>query len=326
MLNLENSKSEQLNEADISLHPTYKQESELSALLYDHKEAFGSVKEPLGEIVGHEVYILLNIERPYPPLLRRPEYPESPKSREALEIHIKERLDLGVLRKVGHKEGVEITTPVIVVWNNGKYRMVGDFRALNTYSVPDRYPRTRIQIPLTQSSQEVYIRIMDSLEGFNQNVITPRARKYLSIIVNSVVYEYSRIPCGIKNAPSNFQRMMNEVFPEELSEGLLIIHIYDISVCSNTWEEHIYRLSRVLNKIQSVKIKISLKKFHFGFKELKALGNLVSCLCPGIDKTKVAAVLLKPMPQDKKESQFFLGFAGYYSQHIKDFASIERSL
>ncbi|MBW0592132.1 hypothetical protein O181_131847 [Austropuccinia psidii MF-1] len=73
-------------------------------------------------------------------------------------------------------------------------------------------------------------------------------------------------------------------------------------------------------------MKISLKKCHFGFKELKALGHVVSGLSLGIDKNKVAAVLLKPMPQNKKEIQSFLGFAGYYRQHIKDFASIARPL
>ncbi|MBW0575362.1 hypothetical protein O181_115077 [Austropuccinia psidii MF-1] len=73
-------------------------------------------------------------------------------------------------------------------------------------------------------------------------------------------------------------------------------------------------------------MKFSLKKCHFGFKELKALGHVVSGLSLGIDKNKVSAVLLNPMPQNKKEIQSFLGFAGYYRQHIEDFASIARPL
>ncbi|MBW0548695.1 hypothetical protein O181_088410 [Austropuccinia psidii MF-1] len=147
-LELERFKSEPLSEAKISLHLTDKKENELSALLYDHREAFASEKEPLGEIIGHEVDIILNIERPYPPLLRRPAYPASPKSREALEIHIKELLDLGVIRKAHHNEEVEITTPVIVAWHNGKSRMVGDLRDLNTSTVPDRYPIPKFKLPL----------------------------------------------------------------------------------------------------------------------------------------------------------------------------------
>ncbi|MBW0481270.1 hypothetical protein O181_020985 [Austropuccinia psidii MF-1] len=134
------------------------------------------------------------------------------------------------------------------------------------------------------------------------------------------------MPFGIKKAPSHLQRMMNEIFPEKLSEGWINIYIDDIVVCSKTWQEHKYRLSRFLNKIKSANMKISLNKFHFGFKELKALRHLVSGLSLGIDKNKVAAVLLKPMPQNKKQIQSFLRFSGYFRQHIKDFASIERPL
>ncbi|MBW0554531.1 hypothetical protein O181_094246 [Austropuccinia psidii MF-1] len=68
-LELERFKSDHLSEAELSLHLTDSQENELSALLYDHREAFASGKEPLGAVIGHEVDIILNIERPYPPLL-----------------------------------------------------------------------------------------------------------------------------------------------------------------------------------------------------------------------------------------------------------------
>ncbi|MBW0567850.1 hypothetical protein O181_107565 [Austropuccinia psidii MF-1] len=117
-LQLEKFKSEQLKEAEISLHLTDKQENELSSLLYDHRGAFASYKETSGEIIGHEFDIILDIKRPYPPLLRGPAYPASPKSREALETHIKELLDLGVIRNVSHNEEVEIPTPVIVAWHH----------------------------------------------------------------------------------------------------------------------------------------------------------------------------------------------------------------
>ncbi|MBW0521322.1 hypothetical protein O181_061037 [Austropuccinia psidii MF-1] len=106
--------------------------------------------------------------------------------------------------------------------------MVGDFRALNTYTVQDRYPIPKIQIAFAQISQAVYIATMDALKGFHQNVVTPRERKYLRIIVHCGVYGYLRMPFGIKNAPSHFQRMMNEIFPEELSEGWLISGIFAV--------------------------------------------------------------------------------------------------
>ncbi|MBW0512020.1 hypothetical protein O181_051735 [Austropuccinia psidii MF-1] len=99
---------------------TEKIKEKLIDLLFKYKNAFSTDKEPLGAIIGHEVYIILNVEKPYPPLLRRPAYPASPRAREAFELHIKELMDLGVLRKMGHNEQVEVTTPVIISWHNGK--------------------------------------------------------------------------------------------------------------------------------------------------------------------------------------------------------------
>ncbi|MBW0582681.1 hypothetical protein O181_122396 [Austropuccinia psidii MF-1] len=157
-------------------------------LIVKYKNAFATDKEPLGAIIGHEIDIILNVEKSYPPLLRRHVYPASPRAREALEAHIKELMDLGVLRKVGHNEQVEVTTPAIITWHNGKSRMVGDFRALNTYTIPDRYPIPGIHETLTQLSQAKFIIAMDALKVFHQNVLTDNANRLLRIIVHCGIF------------------------------------------------------------------------------------------------------------------------------------------
>ncbi|MBW0559663.1 hypothetical protein O181_099378 [Austropuccinia psidii MF-1] len=167
---------------------------------------------------------------------------------------------------------------------------------------------------------------MDALKGFNQDVLMPKNWKLLRIITHCGIYEYLKMPFGIKTASSHYQRIMNTIFPTELSEGWLIIYIYDIIICSDSWSLQLERLERVLEKITGVNMKISLKKCNFGFEELKALGHIVSGLSLGIDKNKVAAVLLKPIPQNKKEMMSFLGFISYYRQHLKDTAILANSL
>ncbi|MBW0470379.1 hypothetical protein O181_010094 [Austropuccinia psidii MF-1] len=87
---------------------------ELVDVLYTYKNAFASDNEPLHTIKGHEVYITLNIDRLYFPILRRPAYQEKPTAREALEKHIQESIQLSLLRKVGHNEELEVTTPNII--------------------------------------------------------------------------------------------------------------------------------------------------------------------------------------------------------------------
>ncbi|MBW0574799.1 hypothetical protein O181_114514 [Austropuccinia psidii MF-1] len=155
-------------------------------------------------------------------------------------------MKLGVLRNVGHNEEVEVTTPVIITWNNDNSRIVGDFRALNTYNFSDRYPIPRINETFTQLSKARFITSMDALKGFHQNVLTPHARIFLRIIAYCGIYEYLRMPFGIVNAPSDYQRMMNTILPHELSDGWLIIYIDDIIICSETWQLHLEILSLVL--------------------------------------------------------------------------------
>ncbi|MBW0527454.1 hypothetical protein O181_067169 [Austropuccinia psidii MF-1] len=162
---------------------------ELIEILFQYKEAFDSNNEPLGAIKGHKVEIMLNVERPYPPLLRRPASPASPRAREALKTHFDELIELGVLRNFGHNEEVEVTTHVIITWNNDKSRMGGDFRALNTYTIPDRYQTLRIHETLTQLSKAEFIISINPLEDFHQNLLTPHARKLLRIISHCGIYE-----------------------------------------------------------------------------------------------------------------------------------------
>ncbi|MBW0527276.1 hypothetical protein O181_066991 [Austropuccinia psidii MF-1] len=92
-------------------------------------------------------------------------------------------MDLGVLRKVGHNVQVEVTRPVIITWHDGKSRMVGDLRALNTYTIPDRYQIPRIHYKLTELSEAKLITAMDALKGFHQNALTDNAKELLNIIV-----------------------------------------------------------------------------------------------------------------------------------------------
>jgi hypothetical protein len=182
--------TEDLSEAKVYDKLTNDQRNSLFNTLFQNRNAYADTAHPLGPIEGHEVSIKLTTERPYPPLLRRPPYPASPKSREALDEHIEELVRLNVLRKVGHNKVVEITTPVIIAWHNGKSRMVGDFRALNTYTSADRYPIPKISETLTNLAKAKFLTSMDVLKGFHQNFIAPDSRQYLRIICHKGIYEY----------------------------------------------------------------------------------------------------------------------------------------
>ncbi|MBW0539090.1 hypothetical protein O181_078805, partial [Austropuccinia psidii MF-1] len=188
------------------------------------------------------------VERPYPPILRRPPYPASLETRKEIAKHINELLDMDVIRKIGNNEIVEITTPVLITWHDGRSRLCVDFRALNNYTKADRYPIPRIPHALDKLAKAKYITKMDCMKGFYQNGVKPNSMKLLRIIFHMGIYEYTRMPFGIKNAPAHFQRMMDTIFQEEeILEGWMVVYIDDIIIYSETWEDHVQYIDRVLN-------------------------------------------------------------------------------
>ncbi|MBW0545467.1 hypothetical protein O181_085182 [Austropuccinia psidii MF-1] len=140
------------------------------------------------------------------------------------------------------------------------------------------------------------------------------------------IYEYTRMPFGIKNAPAHFQRMMDTIFQEEIMEGWMVVYIDDIIIYSETWEDHIQYIDRVLSKCTPINLKISLKKYNFGQQERLALGHNISGVSLAIYQKEVAAVLQKPVPINIKEMQSFLGFSSYYRNYIQSFSHITSSL
>ncbi|MBW0516991.1 hypothetical protein O181_056706 [Austropuccinia psidii MF-1] len=121
-------------------------------------------------------------------------------------------LDMDFIRKIGHNEIVEITTPVLITRHGCKSRLCGDFRALNNYTKADRYLILRIPHSLDKLAKSKYITKMDCMKVFHQNGVKQNFMKLLIIICDMGIYEYSRMPFGIKNAPAHFQSMMDTIF------------------------------------------------------------------------------------------------------------------
>ncbi|MBW0558336.1 hypothetical protein O181_098051 [Austropuccinia psidii MF-1] len=70
-----------------------------------------------------------------------------------IEKHINEPLDIVVIRNMGHNEMAEITTQFFITWNDGKYILWEDLRALNNYTKADRYPIPRISHALDKLAE-----------------------------------------------------------------------------------------------------------------------------------------------------------------------------
>ncbi|MBW0500463.1 hypothetical protein O181_040178 [Austropuccinia psidii MF-1] len=201
---------------------TSKQKLSLLKMLRKNRPEFAVGEERLGKIRGHDIVLYLDVERPYLPILRRTSYPESLEPRNEIEKNINELLVMDFIRRIGHNEIVEITTPVLITWNDGKSRLCGDFRALNNQTKADRYPIPRIPHSLDELAKAKYITKMDFMRDLHRNGVKPNSMKSLRIICHMHIYEYTRMQFGIKNAPTHFQRMMDTIFQEEILEVWMV--------------------------------------------------------------------------------------------------------
>ncbi|MBW0484331.1 hypothetical protein O181_024046 [Austropuccinia psidii MF-1] len=228
-------------------------------MLRKNRPAFAIGEEPLGKIRGYNIEPYLNLERSYPPMLRRLPYPASLETRKEIEKHINELLEMDVIRKIGNNEIVEITKSVLITCRHGKSRLCGDFRALNNYTKADRYPIPRIPHALDKLEKAKCITRIDCMKGFHQNGVKPNSMKLLRIICHMGIYEYTRMPFGIKNAPAHFQRMMDTIFQEETLEGWMLVYIDDIIIYSETWEDHLQHIDRLLSKCTPINLEFHLE-------------------------------------------------------------------
>ncbi|MBW0511807.1 hypothetical protein O181_051522 [Austropuccinia psidii MF-1] len=189
-IDIYNSKNRQLTiEGQFSPTLTRKQKLSLLNLVRLDRPAFAVGKEPLGNIRGHYIELYLDVERTYPPILRRPPYPASLETRKEMQKHINKLLDMDVIRKIGHNEIVEITTPVLLTWNDGKSRLCGDFRALNNYTKADRYLIPRIPHALDTLAKAKEITKIDCMKCFHQNGVKQNHMQLLRTICHMGIYE-----------------------------------------------------------------------------------------------------------------------------------------
>ncbi|MBW0552940.1 hypothetical protein O181_092655 [Austropuccinia psidii MF-1] len=194
----------EFREGQFSTSLTSEEKLSLLKMLRKNRPAFAIGEETLGKIRGHDIQLYLDVERPYPPMTTRPAYPDIKETRKEIEKHINELLDMDGIRKIGHNEIVEITTPVRINWHDGKSRLCEDVRVLDNSRKADRYPLPRIHHALDKLAKAKYIRKMDCMKGFHQNRVKPNSMKLLRIICHMGIYEYTRMPFGIKNAPTHF--------------------------------------------------------------------------------------------------------------------------
>lgn len=206
-----------------------------------------------------------------------------------------------------------------------KWRLVIDYRKLNEKTTTDRYPIPNINEILDKLGRSMYFSTIDLASGFHQIEVHEKDIQKTAFSVDNGHYEFVRMPFGLKNAPSTFQRVMDNILREHIGVRCLV-YMDDIIVFSTSLQEHLVNLTKIFETLRKFNMKIQLDKSEFLHKEVAFLGHVVTPEGVKPNPSKIDAIKQWPLPRNEKELRGFLGVLGYYRKFIKDFAKIAKPL
>lgn len=236
---------------------------------------------------------------------------------------MKEMEAQGIIRKSNSK----YSSPIIVIPkkkdNSGKqkFRIVVDYRRLNKVTIDDKYPLPNIDSILDKLGKAQYFSSIDLAKGYHQILVSKKDIEKTAFVTPVGLYEYIRMPFGLKNAPATFQRLINEILRDYINK-ICVVYLDDILVFSTTLEEHQNSLEKIFRKLMEHNLKIQADKCSFMKKETEFLGHILTKdgIKPNPNKIKDINQIM--LPKTEKQLKSFLGMTGFYRKFIKDYAKI----
>ena len=111
-----------------------------------------------------------------------------------------------------------------------------DFRKVNAVTVPDSFPLPCMEDCVDNVDSAVCVTKLDLLKGYWQVPLTPRAFNISAFVTPDHFLQYRVMAFGMRNAPANFQRLMNTVLADVQKCNA---YLDDVVVYSDSWAEHL---------------------------------------------------------------------------------------
>ncbi|KAG5268959.1 hypothetical protein AALO_G00196750 [Alosa alosa] len=132
--------------------------------------------------------------------------------------------------------------------------MCVDYRLTNAKTRRDAFPLPRIEESLDALSGAHWFSTLDLASGYNQVPVAEKDRMKTAFCTPFGLFEFNRMPFGLCNAPSTFQRLMERKFGAQHFQTLLL-YLDDVIVFSSTIQDHLQRLDAVLTRLHHEGLK-----------------------------------------------------------------------
>ena len=201
-----------------------------------------------------------------------------------------------------------------------KRRLVIDYsQTINRFTVPDSYPLPRIDQTVKDISQYAMYSVIDLRKAYYQLEIDAKEREFTAFQAGKELYQFRRVPMGVTNGVSAFQRFINGFIKKHKLKATFA-YLDDLTVCGRTKAEHDENLAAFMSAASADGLSLNSAKSKFGLNEICVLGYLISKGLTTPDPHRMKLLKEFPPPTTKKTLQRCLGLFAYYARWVKNFS------
>lgn len=245
-------------------------------------------------------------------------YSLSPKELEELQKFLQENVRAGFVRPSKSPHGAPI---LFIKKKDGSLRLCVDFRGINRLTKKDHYPLPLISDLLDAPGQACVYTKIDLRHAYHLVRIAEGDEWKTTFRTRYGSFEWLVVPEGLTNAPSTFQRFMNDIFSDML-DVTVIVYLDDILIYSDDMTHHRQHVREFLKRLRKHGLFANGKKCQFHKDTVEYLGYILSPVGLTMSEEKVKTIIDWPEPRKIKDVQSFLGFANFYRRFIHGYSDI----